>query len=302
MNKLKRGISITSLLVLLLSACTHVPTWQEQYDLGTRYLSEGNYEEAIIAFSAAIEIDPKRPEAYLSLAELYALNGEYDNALNVLQQGLEEIPDSEELKAKLQEMEESNSDFSRYITDQLISEKEFLIGSSPFYLLSLENAIEQLPQNDYAPRIEEIPDENGNLAVRRYTVFRENVGGIITCEQLISSSTLSGLTFSDYYGEKVTGVETGIRGIVTGDSMSDVLEKIGVSSQGARLLEEAGTSVMIGADHSLDGGYGWIETEDNTISVNGVPAIMINIMMDTCTCQMDFIDNRLVSLQIWVSH
>lgn len=302
MNKLIRGISITSLLVLLLSACTHVPTWQEQYDLGTRYLSEGNYEEAIIAFSAAIEIDPKRPEAYLSLAELYALNGEYDNALDVLQRGLEEIPDSEEFKAKLQEMEEPNSDFSRYITDQLISEEEFVIGSSPFYLLSLENAIEQLPQNDYAPRIEEIPDENEDLAVRRYTVFRENVGGIITCEQLISRSTLSGLTFSDYYGEKVTGVETGIRGIVTGDSMSDVLEKIGVSSQGARLLEEAGMSVMIGADHTLDGGYGWIETEDNTVSVNGVPAIMIYIMMDTCTCQMDFIDNRLVSLRIWVSH
>lgn len=30
-------------------------TWQEQYDLGLRYLSEGNYEEAIIAFTAAIE-------------------------------------------------------------------------------------------------------------------------------------------------------------------------------------------------------------------------------------------------------
>ena len=34
------------------------PTWQEQYELGVRYLSEGNYEEAIIAFTAAIEIEP----------------------------------------------------------------------------------------------------------------------------------------------------------------------------------------------------------------------------------------------------
>lgn len=34
-------------------------SWQEQYDLGVRYLSEGNYEEAILAFTAAIEIDPK---------------------------------------------------------------------------------------------------------------------------------------------------------------------------------------------------------------------------------------------------
>ena len=37
--------------------------WQEQYDLGVRYLSDGNYEDAIIAFTAAIEIDPKKPQA-----------------------------------------------------------------------------------------------------------------------------------------------------------------------------------------------------------------------------------------------
>lgn len=40
-------------------------TWQEQYDLGVRYLEDGDYEEAIIAFTAAIEIDPKRAEAYI---------------------------------------------------------------------------------------------------------------------------------------------------------------------------------------------------------------------------------------------
>lgn len=30
--------------------------WQEQYDLGVRCLSEGSCEEAVTAFSAAIEI------------------------------------------------------------------------------------------------------------------------------------------------------------------------------------------------------------------------------------------------------
>ena len=53
--------------------------WQDYYDLGVRYLSEGNYEEAIIAFTAAIEIDPKQAPAfvgrgysYLGLAKLGA--------------------------------------------------------------------------------------------------------------------------------------------------------------------------------------------------------------------------------------
>ena len=50
--------------------------WQEQYDLGVRYLSEGNYEEAIIAFTTAIEIDTKRAEGYIGRGDAYALSGD----------------------------------------------------------------------------------------------------------------------------------------------------------------------------------------------------------------------------------
>ncbi len=62
-------------LLIILSACgPKAPTWQEQYDLGVRYLEEGNYEEAIIAFTAAIEIDP-RAESYLGRGQAYMLSG-----------------------------------------------------------------------------------------------------------------------------------------------------------------------------------------------------------------------------------
>lgn len=64
--------------------------WQEQYDLGVRYLSDGNYEEAIIAFTAAIDIDPKRIESYVSMAEAYQQQGEYDLAHEILMRGYEE--------------------------------------------------------------------------------------------------------------------------------------------------------------------------------------------------------------------
>lgn len=40
-------------------------------DLGIKYLSEGNYEEAIIAFTAAIDIDPNNTDAYLGRARTY---------------------------------------------------------------------------------------------------------------------------------------------------------------------------------------------------------------------------------------
>ena len=42
-------VILTIGMVLSLAACgqSTQETWQEQYDLGVRYLSEGNYEEAI---------------------------------------------------------------------------------------------------------------------------------------------------------------------------------------------------------------------------------------------------------------
>lgn len=41
-----------------------------------RYLSEGNYEEAIIAFTASIKIDPKRAEGYIGRGDTCALSGD----------------------------------------------------------------------------------------------------------------------------------------------------------------------------------------------------------------------------------
>lgn len=78
---MKRAILIILGAALMLCACgqgtgsqsgsVEQLTWQEQYDLGVRYLSEGNYEEAIIAFTAAIEIDPKRAETYVGRGDAY---------------------------------------------------------------------------------------------------------------------------------------------------------------------------------------------------------------------------------------
>ena len=80
----------------MLNACgqNSEDKWQEQYDLGVRYLSEGNYEEAIIAFTAAIEIDAQRPEGYHSLADVYVARGDIGAAITTLNQGFEETGDS----------------------------------------------------------------------------------------------------------------------------------------------------------------------------------------------------------------
>lgn len=105
---MKRLISFVILCVTLgslVSCGEKALTWQEQYDLGVRYLSEGNYEEAIIAFTAAIEIDPKLPEAYLKAAETYVELNNFDAAISILEQGYEVTADSE-LRAYLEKLQQ----------------------------------------------------------------------------------------------------------------------------------------------------------------------------------------------------
>lgn len=95
-------ILLAALLLLSLAACSkapeadpadEVPDWQAQYDLGVRYLSEGNYEEAILAFEAAIEIDPRNADAYLKLAQICEQREDYAKTLQTLEAGLEQTDD-----------------------------------------------------------------------------------------------------------------------------------------------------------------------------------------------------------------
>ena len=84
------------LLFALLCGCGQAsPEWQEQYDLGVRYLSEGNYEEAVLAFEAAIEIEPRRAEAYVGAARAAMALGDAGAAADFLARGQEAAGESE---------------------------------------------------------------------------------------------------------------------------------------------------------------------------------------------------------------
>ena len=63
--------------------------FQEQLELGQRYLEEMDYEQAVVAFTAAIEIDPRNADAYLGLADAYAGMGDLDAAIAALEEGYE---------------------------------------------------------------------------------------------------------------------------------------------------------------------------------------------------------------------
>lgn len=72
MRKVKKALIL--FVAVILTACgAGASTWQEHYDLGMRYLTEGNYEDAVLAFTAAIEIDDKLPDAFVGRGDAFVM-------------------------------------------------------------------------------------------------------------------------------------------------------------------------------------------------------------------------------------
>ena len=113
--KSKKKIGIFALciclcLALCLGVCLLIGknagnTWQEQYDLGIRYIESGDYAQAVLAFTAAIEIDPSRPEAYLQISDALLAQDDIAGALEYARLGAERTG-NEELKQKAEELEQ----------------------------------------------------------------------------------------------------------------------------------------------------------------------------------------------------
>lgn len=77
---------------------------QEQLDLGTKYLEEMDYEQALVAFNAVLEIDPKNADAYLGIVEVYIRTNEFELALETAKEGYE-VTGDERLKEKIDMIE-----------------------------------------------------------------------------------------------------------------------------------------------------------------------------------------------------
>jgi tetratricopeptide (TPR) repeat protein len=98
-------VMLSLLIILPICACGQkAPTYQEQYDLGAKYLDEGNYQEAVVAFTAAIEIEPNHAEAYIGLSDAYVGLGDLDAAKKALTDGLAACGDNADLQVKLEEL------------------------------------------------------------------------------------------------------------------------------------------------------------------------------------------------------
>ena len=162
------GVMAVLICVFLTVACgrSTAEKWQEQYDLGMRYLEEQNYEEAIVAFTAAIEIDPNQaviyigrgdayakyqdmenhlelaladysqalelddsiPEAYLGMADVYVQQEDYDRALEILQKGHENTGASE-IDEQIERVKEMKPEYVTDISEENSNESDSTEGN-----------------------------------------------------------------------------------------------------------------------------------------------------------------------------
>lgn len=103
------AIAVIAIALLIGIGNSYSPSGRlrKQLDLGQKYLEEMKYEEAVVAFNNAIEIDPMSVDAYLGLVEVYIRTGDFETALSYAQKGYD-LTGDERLKEKIDMIESGN--------------------------------------------------------------------------------------------------------------------------------------------------------------------------------------------------
>ncbi len=98
------AVSLAVVGIIAMSKGNSAPSSAELLSLGEKYLSELDYEQALVQFLKVIEIEPMNERAYLGAAEAYVGLGQTEEAVSILEQGLEVLPSSDALEEKLEEI------------------------------------------------------------------------------------------------------------------------------------------------------------------------------------------------------
>jgi tetratricopeptide (TPR) repeat protein len=111
---------LTLLVIIYVRSNSPEHRLQEQLDLGYKYLSELDYDRAVAAFEAAIDIDPNSAEAYHGLIDAYAGSGDTDGVLQAYEWASENLG-----KNDLKEIRETVSDVFVDAIDRAVSEGDY---------------------------------------------------------------------------------------------------------------------------------------------------------------------------------
>ncbi len=105
-------VALITLCVLLVTGfweykCSDTVRIRKHLELGQKYLSEQDYEEAVVVFNEVIEIEPMNMDAYWGLAEAYEGLGDMETAVAILETGYE-LTNDERIEKRIKELKKSN--------------------------------------------------------------------------------------------------------------------------------------------------------------------------------------------------
>lgn len=302
-------LSILLIFMLVVVGCNmsdnsnHIMTWQEQYDLGIRFLAEERYSEAIVAFTSAIEIDPKQVPAYLSLADAYIAIGDRDSAIETLQKAVSTCGETENLMIKLREIQDNvetaeatdtyDMTPANVLTSEAVTADELTLGGIPFWELTVSDVAALFPDGEY---LNLRPDDSREAEYDAST-YGEN-GGKYSCFRASLDKGkkhlyISYVGFLDSDEDAALGYRTELRNIRCGQSRESVLRTLGFTEDAITEIEGNNYSlyldVMKGVCSTWD-----TQGEHSTLQIelyhNELP---IEVMMN-------FMGNTLELIDYWV--
>lgn len=207
---------------------------KKQIDLGTKYLLEGNYQEAVLAFEKVIRIDPKNVDARLGLAEAYIALDRTEDATAVLQDAMNIAPERPEPYISLAQIYINRGDYEKAIEilnegknksgdakiiamlDGLISEfsDTSVAGSNFTEPLTGENSLNQ--EGEYS---NPDPETNANESdAQEYVVEFKDAALERVIREIINkpqgevkNTDLANITYIEAIGEEVIIIDNGMR-------------------------------------------------------------------------------------------
>ncbi len=150
-------VVLVTAAVLLFLSVSRKNNYMEKMDLATRYMEELKYEQAIAELELAIEIDPKEAAAYLELAKVYVAVEDYDAALEIIDDGIENTNDESLIQYK--------SEVENLIKEKKLAEEQALaeLNTTPENEDSEE---EPAPIERVAVRTERVEWYNGMYSIQ----------------------------------------------------------------------------------------------------------------------------------------
>ena len=196
-------VAVLAVIGVIVFINTPAQRLKRQVKLGDKYLSELNYEDAIMAYGLAVSIDPRNTAGYIGLAEVFLKMEDYESAKAIIERGMKKTRDDEAFdlmyKKAEGELSRSKKEEINNITDSSTEIESLSDPDTP----ETENTVPEDSMEESSEETEDmdIPEVIKHLQVRGDRVYYNN-------DQLwILSSNGSIIDKGDYYEIQDTSLE-----------------------------------------------------------------------------------------------